>query len=62
MAMTVTELHPLLGASVKGVDLRRPISAEEVSFIEETAARIVERLGLAASPKPAARAPSDARR
>ena len=30
--------------------------------IEETAARIVERLGLAASPKPAARAPSDARR
>jgi alpha-ketoglutarate-dependent 2,4-dichlorophenoxyacetate dioxygenase len=39
MAMTVTELHPLLGARVEGIDLRRPLAPDDVAFIDRTAAR-----------------------
>ena len=39
MGMTVMELHPLLGARVEGIDLRRPLAPDDVAFIDHTAAR-----------------------
>src|SRR6185312_10982698 len=39
MSISVTELHHLLGARVEGIDLRQPITADDVSFIEQAIAR-----------------------
>ena len=39
MDMSITEIHPLLGARVEGIDLRLPTTAEEVAFIEQSIAR-----------------------
>jgi alpha-ketoglutarate-dependent 2,4-dichlorophenoxyacetate dioxygenase len=39
MSISITEIHPLLGARVEGVDLRQPITADDVAFIEQSIAR-----------------------